>query len=1603
MKTLRKALAAIMIITLFVSAFMVKAAAEEKVEDKQPQIYTVTQSDAGYHACGEEYSNISALLEAVPNGGTVYFDNIITSENVILNSDIIISGKIRLTHGSLISEGNSIISDSAEIILERGSVRVKCGSFTFIDSYLCAYGECGVILDYNAGAVFSLVSGEIRQRSESAAILITQGSVYLSGGSVISEYSEAVTCHGTLVLGDSCLDGYGYDIITDVPIRLDGRANASELNVKHEGLFEKGTLTPVFLSSGEEIKSSIFLFDERGEQYSLSFFEKCDATEEKNFLGVYLPYRVRFYSDGALYFEKELLSHEKLFAPDAPLRDGYKFSGWYIDEERLSQFGFGSSVSDDFSLYAAFTLTEPSFHISSLSFTYDGMERHLAFDMLSHPLKESGSFSFDWYKDGQPTKISAAELSIKDVCDSGSYFCVITFAFGGDFVSVRTPEISVSVSKSEVEVPTVADMIYNGSERVPQINKSASYTYTFTQGINVGAYSVTFTLTDAYNYTWSSSESPSVTVYYSITRAENAFLKEPSLFSQCYEGIRYLPSASSLFGEVEFLYSSSVNGPWSCEKPLKAGEYYFKAIVAPCENYTALESEPYRYSVISEVCTGIRIEAPPTKTVYAAFEHVNLDGARFSATYNSGRVEALPLSVLRINYKNGKHLLVSDTAFSVVYEGVSVPISVTVTRARYDLSDIEISDLSVTYDGTRHTAAVRCDIVGLDGIALGFNVSGGGIDAGSYTVTLSFSSESPNYYCPDSISATLTVLPAPLTVNYSFTEFVYDGSAKIPTAEAVLVSGLKLNIPMSGAVSDAGEYTATAVFDNKNYYLINPTVAFTVKKADIPLDGIVWSEGEFVYDGTEKRVFISGLPQNVSVAGYVDAAAATAGEYEAVASLVYDERNYNPPPRLSYKWQISRAEYNMSSVSFVDSEFYFDGNIHYPKLVGVLPVGADGTSPTFAFSSGAIHVSEGLVTVTVTFISQSQNYLSPPKVEATVRIIPKPVSVIWENTQFVFDGLLHLPNAYCADVEIELQGAASDAGEYKATAIPLSSDFEIVNPNMSFKINKSENRWILTPSILSVYTSGTLSPSGEAWYGEVIYEYYLDKEMRERVEIPSLAGTYYMSAYVPESNNCFALRSEPISFEIVAVVPESINATLKADSLIAMQKITDKDIELSVRNNDGTVYQISAEEVSFTYERADSLRYHDKSVTVTYMGVTQALPIKVERATYDMSSAVWVGTSFVYDGSEKFAYLEGLPEGVEVAAYVVNSAILAGSYKLEVRLIYDRENYNAPELADAWLNINKAVVTLPQLNALVYNKNLQSPKVPESELYRATAVPQLSAGIYRVYFELTDADNYKFENGIDYVEYEILPRAVTVKIISGGNKYSVEEGRIIEGDDLMLKYYTEDGYIIARSENPDYIVKVIPLKAEGERVWLILLFILLIILVLLLVYILVRHRESLEAFFVGFKARLAGVAPDEANAAVTYGEPALEGIMRSVDEVHANELITDALAKTLLSKSTEVIKTTGTKRAIINVEALSGAFSEGDSVDINSMKEKGLISRDAVYVKVLGGGIIDKPLSVKANAFSLSAVKMIALTGGNSQRVRSIKNKDTDFGKELEN
>lgn len=109
----------------------------------------------------------------------------------------------------------------------------------------------------------------------------------------------------------------------------------------------------------------------------------------------------------------------------------------------------------------------------------------------------------------------------------------------------------------------------------------------------------------------------------------------------------------------------------------------------------------------------------------------------------------------------------------------------------------------------------------------------------------------------------------------------------------------------------------------------------------------------------------------------------------------------------------------------------------------------------------------------------------------------------------------------------------------------------------------------------------------------------------------------------------------------------------------------------------------------------------------------------------------------------------------------------------------------------------------------------------------------------------------------------------------------------------------------------------------------------------------------------------------------------MPAVRASVTVEEADALISDEHALHCVEsdrEDTEVYR--GGKRAEINVDVLARYFHGGETVTLNSLKKKGLLPRSVGHVKILGRGRMDKPLTVIAQGFSASAVKMIVLTEG---------------------
>ena len=106
----------------------------------------------------------------------------------------------------------------------------------------------------------------------------------------------------------------------------------------------------------------------------------------------------------------------------------------------------------------------------------------------------------------------------------------------------------------------------------------------------------------------------------------------------------------------------------------------------------------------------------------------------------------------------------------------------------------------------------------------------------------------------------------------------------------------------------------------------------------------------------------------------------------------------------------------------------------------------------------------------------------------------------------------------------------------------------------------------------------------------------------------------------------------------------------------------------------------------------------------------------------------------------------------------------------------------------------------------------------------------------------------------------------------------------------------------------------------------------------------------------------------------------------SASEVDA--LISDEAAEAAIENDNVKVKVTG-KKEIVNVDSLSACFQSGDTITVQALAEKGLISKKAGQVKLLAHGTLDKVFHVELQDFSIEAAKMIIATGGTVKRVPS--------------
>ena len=76
------------------------------------------------------------------------------------------------------------------------------------------------------------------------------------------------------------------------------------------------------------------------------------------------------------------------------------------------------------------------------------------------------------------------------------------------------------------------------------------------------------------------------------------------------------------------------------------------------------------------------------------------------------------------------------------------------------------------------------------------------------------------------------------------------------------------------------------------------------------------------------------------------------------------------------------------------------------------------------------------------------------------------------------------------------------------------------------------------------------------------------------------------------------------------------------------------------------------------------------------------------------------------------------------------------------------------------------------------------------------------------------------------------------------------------------------------------------------------------------------------------------------------------------------------------------------KKSTVNLDEINASFADGETVSLETLKEKGLLSKSIKRYKVLANGNVDKALTVEADEFTAQAKEKILAAGGNAITVR---------------
>ena len=353
----------------------------------------------------------------------------------------------------------------------------------------------------------------------------------------------------------------------------------------------------------------------------------------------------------------------------------------------------------------------------------------------------------------------------------------------------------------------------------------------------------------------------------------------------------------------------------------------------------------------------------------------------------------------------------AQTAFTIAQKGVTVVWSTE----------------PLTYNGGAQapTATLNGVITGDD---CGIEIGGKQTNAGTgYTATATLTgTHKANYTITSGATKTFDIKRAPNTVTITATSGWTYGSKPATDSGVVQASALFGAVDITyytdadctseiafAEINNAGTYyvKVTSTGDGANYDGDTKTTSFTVAKASNVITFTTgfpagWTYGDKPEDEADVVQATAQFGGTITFKYYTDEACAAeiafgdivnAGTYYVVATSAETD-NYSETSATS-QFDVTKADYDMSGITFADGTFEYDGQPHSIAISGTLPTGV-----TVEYeNNGKTNVSDSGI-VTAVFTTTDNNYNAPANMTATLTITPKLLEKPVNNNTYTYNG-----------------------------------------------------------------------------------------------------------------------------------------------------------------------------------------------------------------------------------------------------------------------------------------------------------------------------------------------------------------------------------------------------------------------------------------------------------------------------------------------------------------------------------------------------------------------------------------------------------------------